>query len=270
MALIHCNFFSETLLSGTNLYVIIPTPDSDEILNDKKTAYFTEGAKYQTLYLLHGGYGDYADWVRFTSIEKYAQEHKIAVVMASAGNSFYQDLERGGKYFTYISEEVPKFVQALFPLSKKREDNFVAGLSMGGYGAFKLALAHPERYACAASLSGALDIFEALGMDMNTEGNRLLESIKNDIGDLRGTNSDLLYRLEQLKKEGADIPKLYQACGIDDFIYELNCHVRDAIRKMDVDLTYDEEPGAHTWDYWDRNIQKVLHWLPLKRNLIVE
>ncbi|MEQ2423516.1 alpha/beta hydrolase [Enterocloster hominis (ex Hitch et al. 2024)] len=267
MALLHCNFFSETLLKGENLYVIIPTPDSDELLNNKKVSYFKAGAKYQTLYLLHGGYGDYADWVRFTSIEKYAQEHKIAVVMASAGNSFYQDL-KSGRYFTYISEEVPKIARALFPLSEKREDNFVAGLSMGGYGAYKLAFSHPERYACAASLSGALDIFGTMDMQMNGEGNPIMDAIKDDLKDIAGTDSDLMSTLKKLKARGAELPKLYQACGTEDFIYGLNCHIRDEIRSMGVDLTYDEEPGAHTWDYWDRNIQKVLDWLPLKRNLV--
>lgn len=268
MALLHCNFFSETLLTGTNLYVIIPTPDSDELLNHKKTSYFKQGAKYQTLYLLHGGYGDYADWMRFTSIEKYAQEHKIAVVMASAGNSYYQDFKRGEKYFTYISEEVPKFVKALFPLSDKKEDTFVAGLSMGGYGAFKLALSHPERYACAASLSGALDVFATLNMPMNTQGNSMIDTIRENVGELKGTNSDLLYTLKKLKEDGIEIPGLYQACGTEDFVYEMNCKVRDEILKLKVDLTYDEESGAHTWDYWDRNIQKVLKWLPLKRDLV--
>lgn len=269
MALMHCNFFSETLLQNTNMYVIIPTPDSDEILNNKESKYFEPGAKYQTLYLLHGGYGDYSDWVRFTSIEKYAQENKVAIVMASAGNSYYNDMSHGGKYFTYISEEVPKFARAMFPLSEKREDNFVAGLSMGGYGAFKLALAKPSMFQCAASLSGALDIVSTFEMSLPNSGNSInFNDICDDINKIKGTQSDLVYTCKKLKEENIDVPKLFQACGTEDFVYEMNISVRDRIREIGLDLTYEEGPGGHTWDYWDVNIKRVLEWLPLKNKLV--
>lgn len=269
MALMHCNFFSQTLMQNTNMYVIIPTPDSDELLNNKKVEYFKPEAKYQTLYLLHGGYGDYSDWVRFTSIEKYAQENKVAIVMASAGNSFYTDMSHGGKYFTFISEEVPKFARAMFPLSDKREDNFVAGLSMGGYGAFKLALANPSMFECAASLSGVLDITDLLEMSLpDAESTINLDDIWGDTSKVKGSKSDLLYICEKLYSENIEIPKLFQACGTDDFLYDINVSVRDRIREIGVDLTYEEGPGGHTWDYWDENIKKVFSWLPLKKNLV--
>lgn len=268
MALFHCNFFSQTLFQNTNMYVIVPTPDSDELLNNKKTEYFKPGKKYQTLYLLHGGFGDYSDWVRFTSIEKYAQENKVAIVMASVGNSFYMDMSHGGKYFTYISEEVPKFARAMFPLSDKREDNFVAGLSMGGYGAFKLALAKPEMFACAASLSGAVDAISTMEMPPAVGGGINFNDICDDINKIKGTESDLLYTCEKLKKENADIPKLYQACGTEDFIYDMNVAVRDKIRELGLDLTYEEGPGGHTWDFWDEYIKKALAWFPLKKDLV--
>lgn len=268
MALFHCNFFSQTLLQNSNMYVIIPTPDSDELLNDKKSEYFEPGKKYQTLYLLHGGFGDYSDWVRFTSIEKYAQENKVAVVMASVGNSFYMDMSHGGKYFTYISQEVPKFVRSMFPLSDKREDNFVAGLSMGGYGAFKLALAKPEMFACAASLSGALDAISTMEMPPVAGNSINFNDICDDINKIKGIESDLLYTCEKLKTENVDVPKLFQACGTEDFIYGMNVNVRDKIREIGLDLTYEEGPGGHTWDFWDEYIKKVLVWLPLKKSLV--
>ena len=172
MAFFQVNFFSPTLRFGTDVNVVIPTPNSDELMNHKDTSYFHTGAKYQVLYLLHGAYGDYSDWMRLTSIEKYAQNHKIAVVMPSASNSFYQDMYRGSQYLTYLTEELPEFIESLFPVSRKRENTFVAGLSMGGYGAWRLALQKPEQYACAASLSGAVDIQNArkrmteLGLDL--------------------------------------------------------------------------------------------------------
>ena len=107
---------------------------------------------------LHGHADDHTSWQRFTSIERYAEGLNLAVVMPAVHLSFYNDMAHGGKYWQFISEEVPAVVRDLFPLSSERKDNFVAGLSMGGYGAYKLASTYPERFAAAASLSGALDI----------------------------------------------------------------------------------------------------------------
>ena len=158
MAFLQCNFYSQVLHSNVVIGVILPSPNSSEVLSNGDSEYFHPGVLYQTLYLFHGAYGDYSDWMRFTSIERYAQQRKIAVVMPSVQNSFYQDMYLGERYLTYVTEELPRFVRTLFPLSVKREDTFTAGLSMGGYGALKVALTKPEQYACAASLSGAVDL----------------------------------------------------------------------------------------------------------------
>ena len=108
------------------------------------------------LYLLHGLSDDETIWMRRTSIERYAAQYGLAVVMPNGARSYYADMLRGGKYWTYLSEELPKVMQSFFRISDRREDTFAAGLSMGGYGAMKLALHCPERFAAAASLSGAL------------------------------------------------------------------------------------------------------------------
>lgn len=155
MALIHCSFFSRTLMENTDLNIIIPTFDSADLFNPKD--HHPEHG-FKTLYLLHGMYGNYADWERYTGIEAYAQAKNLAVIMPSAANSFYTDMAHGNKYYTYITEELPVFAKSLFPISDTREDTFIAGLSMGGYGAWKIALNHPERFSYAASLSGAVDI----------------------------------------------------------------------------------------------------------------
>ena len=110
------------------------------------------------LYLLHGLTDDHTGWQRYTSIERYADEAGLAVVMPAVHHSFYTDEVHGHAYWTYVSEELPALVHRLFRVSDRPEDTFAAGLSMGGYGAVKLALSHPDRYAAAASLSGTLDI----------------------------------------------------------------------------------------------------------------
>jgi S-formylglutathione hydrolase FrmB len=215
------------------------------------------------LYLLHGHSDDHTAWTRWTSIEKYVEGLNLVVVMPAANLSFYTDMVYGKKYFQFISEEVPAVVRDMFSLSSRREDNFVAGLSMGGYGAFKLALTLPERYAAAASLSGALDVASAAkghGLHDEKEWGIEMKSVFGDTGKLVGSKHDLLALAKKMAKEPVK-PRLYQCCGTEDFLYADNVRFRDAIRKLPLDLTYEEGPGEHVWTYWDRMIQNVLAWV---------
>ncbi|HEY9528971.1 MAG TPA: alpha/beta hydrolase-fold protein, partial [Anaerolineales bacterium] len=138
MILTEVNFFSETLILGCTMLVLLPQRPLTEVQKKPQK-------KFRTLYLLHGRSDDHAAWQRQTSIERYVEGLNLAVVMPAVHRSFYTDMMHGGKYWQFISEEVPAVVHSLFPVSSARKDNFVAGLSMGGYGAFKLALTHPER-----------------------------------------------------------------------------------------------------------------------------
>ena len=148
--------FSKELFSSVSVNVILPTPESGDYFFGSRTYYPKAGQKYQTLYLLHGFTADFSDWQRFSSIERYAQERQIAVVMPGVDNSFYCNLPEGGNYYDYYTRELPQVMEALFPISGKRENKFLAGLSMGGYGAFKAALREPDQYAAAVSLSGGM------------------------------------------------------------------------------------------------------------------
>lgn len=271
MAFFQVNFFSPSLCFNTDICVFVPTPNSDEILNHKKSDYFKDGAKFQTLYLLHGAYGDYTDWFRLTGIERYAQEHKLAVVMPSASNSFYQNMYKGSAYLTYLLEEISEFVTKLFPLSKKRENTFVAGLSMGGYGALRLAFQKPEQFAACATLSGAVDI-AAVKRDTDKgtiDGpfcwNAIFENTEPE-----GTQADIFELIKRDKEAGLPLPKVFQSCGTEDFIYPINVEGKKAFEKAGIDLTYEEHPGIHDWDYWDTHIRRVLDWLPLNNDSVEE
>jgi S-formylglutathione hydrolase FrmB len=181
--------------------------------------------------------------------------------MPAVQRSFYTDMSYGYRYWTFISEELPALARAFFPLSAAREDNFVAGLSMGGYGAFKLALTHPNRYAAAASLSGALDIVnvaQSEGEDWQTE----MQVIFGEVNRLAGSSNDLFYLAQQLATTEVR-PMLYQCCGTEDFLYEGNLRFKEWAEPLGLDLTYEAGPGEHEWGYWDRQIQRVLAWLPL-------
>ena len=245
MALLQCSFNSEALGISASMNVILPQGERRRPL--------------KTLYLLHGLSDDHTIWCRRTSIERYADAYGIAVVMPAVNRSFYADMARGANYWTFVSEELPRLARSFFPLSERREDNFAAGLSMGGYGAFKLGLSHPDRYAAVASLSGAVDL-NRLFADRFSED---LFDIVEDPASVPGSSLDLFALAERVAgRPGA--PLLYQCCGTEDFLYEDNVRFREHCRKLGLPLTYEEEPGTHDWGYWDAKIQSVLAWLPLR------
>ncbi|OAB32917.1 alpha/beta hydrolase [Paenibacillus glacialis] len=253
MAVIQCQFYSEAINLSMGIHVIIP----------QNAAIQASGsAKLPVLYLLHGLSADHTDWIRHSFIERYAENKGIVVVMPSVGRSYYTDMKYGSPYFTFLSEELPEIVRALFPVSERREDTFVAGMSMGGYGALKLALSFPERYAAAASLSGGLDIVSRMNGANNFQPHELI-AIFGDVAELKGSTNDLFYLLDKLKAYDGDKPMLYQCCGTEDFLYADNQTFRKYALDLGIEVTYDEGPGEHDWDYWDPQIQRVLDWLPI-------
>jgi putative tributyrin esterase len=262
MALIHCDFFAHTLGLSTSMTVILPMarPQAGPNL---PAASLAPRKTYQTLYLLHGMSDDHTIWQRRTSIERYADALGLAVVMPAVARSFYTDMYAGPKYWQFISEEVPAVARALFPLSAAREDNFVAGLSMGGYGAFKMGLRCPENYAAVASLSGALNI-AATATRGNREWRREREMIFGSLKKLPGSDNDLLALAQKLAGSGQPQPRFFQCCGTEDFLYDSNLTFYDHAQKLGLDITFEESPGTHEWGYWDTMIQRVLDWLPTK------
>ncbi|WP_028610222.1 alpha/beta hydrolase [Paenibacillus harenae] len=260
MALITCHFYSETLGLSTSMTVILPQQTSTQIGMDSRSGQ----NKHRTLYLLHGFSDDDTIWSRRTSIERYAAELGLAVVMPNVHQSFYSDMEYGNKYWTFLTEELPSVARSFFPLSDAREDNFVAGLSMGGYGAFKWALRHPERFAAAGSLSGALDMAYHIKDVPLPHMNNYFKLIYGD-RELTGTDDDLLHVVSRLSETDSPKPALFQCCGTEDFLYNDNLAFRAACEQAGYPLTYIEGPGSHEWGYWDEHIRHFLKWLPLDR-----
>lgn len=263
MALVQFDFYSQVIGVETSLNLILPQskedPEEEDFSRENKNF---SAEKFSTLYLLHGLSDDHTAWVRKTSIERYANKHNLAVVMPVVHRSFYTDMVYGYPYWTFVSEELPRIVRHYFPLSDKREDNFVAGLSMGGFGAFKLALNCPDKFSAAASLSGALDIVrEAKEEEKQEEWSFVFGDLKS----LRGSKNDLCFLAKNIDSSRNSVPKLFQACGMDDFLYQDNLKFKKMALANNLDLTYEEDPGEeHTWSYWDKKIQRVLDWLPLK------
>lgn len=259
MALIKCEFFSEVLELSTSMTVILPQATTAQIGMQSRTA----GEKHQTLYLLHGLSDDDSIWTRRTSLERYAAPLGLAVVMPQVDRSFYTDMKYGNKYWTFLTEELPAVAQSFFPLSDKREDNFVAGLSMGGYGAFKWALNYPDTFAAAASMSGAVDIVSRIEEAGKEDG---LFSLIYGKDTVEGTNNDLFSLIKRLSGE-ENRPKLYQCCGSEDFLYEDNQRFLRHCNEVNYPLTSEFGTGDHEWGYWDQKIQDVLAWLPLRKQV---
>jgi S-formylglutathione hydrolase FrmB len=248
MALIRCDFFSESLELGTSMTVLLPQLTSDQAP--------------PVLYLLHGLTDDDTAWTRNTSIERYASEAGVAVVMPQVHRSFYADEARGLKYWTFLSEELPALVADFFRVSTRREDTFVAGLSMGGYGAMKWALRQPERFAAAATLSGALDLAYAYEWDMRPHMRELVARVFAD-RPVAGTGDDLLHLLKS--GDPAGLPQLMLRCGSEDHLVAQSERFVAACAEQQIPLDAGFGPGAHEWSYWDREIQTVLRWLPLRQ-----
>jgi len=279
MAVLKMNILSKYLGMPTNITICLPTFAHRDVLN-RKTDFYVTGMKFQTLYLLHGGAGDDSDYVNFTNITRYADEHRIAVVMPCNYNRFYTDDPNGPRYWKYISDELPQICQTLFPLSDKREDNFVAGLSMGGHGAMKMGIMKGEKFAAALCMSGASihpdKIKEFPGPRARIDADdpdvpRIrLETIFGDLDRFKGSIHDVYHYAALNVKQGKKLPKFYLTVGDQDFARE---HIDDAyqyLTGLGYDTFYELVPGyGHEWPFWDLTLKKALdHWLPIRHEVI--
>jgi S-formylglutathione hydrolase FrmB len=258
---VHC--FSDVLGLTVSFHLLLPQSSARQI----GMAGGAQRLQYPTLYLLHGLSDDHTIWMRRTSIERYAAEKNLAVVMPGVARSYYQDMASGPKYWTFLSEELPALCRSWFPLSVAREDTFAAGLSMGGYGAMRLGLTFPERFAAVASLSGALD----LGQRERDLGKAELPIDRTEWAGIFGNNFRAndseadLFKLAQRVAESPGVkPQLYLGCGTEDYLLGDNRSFHQHLDRLGLANVYEEGLGTHEWGYWDRQIQRVLDWLPLR------
>ena len=264
MAIIEVNFISKCLMRTVTFNAIIPV---DKFGPQAENA---EQKPLKTLYLLHGIFGNYTDWVNGTRIQAWAEANDLAVIMPSGENRFCLDDEKSGElYGEFIGKELVEFTRKLFPLSDKREDTFIAGLSMGGYGAIRNGLKYAENFGCVIGLSAALvhDTWKDAdnSAPIFTFRRSYYEAIFGEYDKVKGSDKDPKALLLKLKEEGRPVPKMYLCCGTEDGLVTANRDFRDFLNENGVDLTYVEGPGKHDWVFWDTYIKKVLDWLPLNR-----
>ncbi len=259
MALIDCHFSSEALGMSTAIKVILPRIAAGDQGNDGAAPKRTT---YPALYLLHGWSDDESIWTRRTSIERYVANLPLAVIMPRVDLSYYQDTADGRRYWSYIADELPRLCEQWFPLRTDRDSRWAAGLSMGGYGAFRLGLQRPDRYSHVASLSGAVDLEAVTKMWYDSPTRRsLMHGIFGDSSTIADSDANLFRHLPRTESKTV---QFYQWCGADDFLLEGNRNFYRQATDAKLKLQYHEGPGDHSWEHWDREIQGVLNWLPIK------
>ncbi len=247
MAHLVVDYYADALGVQTRMHVLLP----------QRLA----AGKAKTLYLLHGMSDDEGTWMRRTSIERYAEEKGLAVVMPDGGLGWYTDMYRGLAWFKFISGELPALCRRFFPiLSDKREDTYIGGNSMGGYGALKCALRAPRTFSRVISLSGALDAADTAINNTVPATRRYWEDVFGPAEDVSGSENDLFAAATALT-DPALRPRIYMWCGTEDFLYAQNIRMRDHLRALGYDLTYEESPGDHQWRHWDKKIADALDWL---------
>ena len=248
MALVRIDHVPETVKVNLPLNVILPDPvrmQGVPVRNRK------------VLYLLHGLSDDASAWQRYSSIETVASAYGLVVVMPSAGRSFYLDQPNGQAYFTYLVEELPRYLSNVFGLVPRREDTLIAGLSMGGYGTLKAALLHPELYSAAACFSGVLSL-EIMNADPGDPRRDEFALLFGDLAKLPGGEHDPAAWLQRASRNPAALPRLFVSCGRQDDLYPLNRAFPDACRALGIPVEYHEEDGKHDWLFWDSAIKRFL------------
>jgi len=208
---------------------------------------------YPVYDILHGLSDDHTIWQRRTRIEWYVRSLPLIVVMPDGARTWYTDAVNGYAGERAIMEDVIGFVDRMFPTVRDRSGRAIGGLSMGGYGAMKLALKYPDRFCSVNSHSGALNIARALPR----------EEIRSELCHIfgehpEGGSDDVFTLAERLDPEVA--PRILFDCGVDDFLIDHNRAFHAHLNRLGIPHTYVEHPGIHSWDYWDKHVQEALEF----------
>lgn len=267
MAFIQMNLLSQCLMRTVPVNVVLP---ADKMVFPGMPV--RENKPYKTLYLLHGIFGNHMDWGTGTRIQRYAEENDLVVVMPAGENAFYVDRADANDFYgEFVGRELVELTRKMFPLSDKREDTFIGGLSMGGYGAMRNGLKYSDTFGYIVSLSGALLVEEYPKRTNEApffiERRDYAESCFGDLDALQESDMNPKWMIKKLKEEGKDIPKIYIACGDQDSLLGTNKDMAAFLQEQGVDVTFEVGPGNHEWDFWDTYIKKAVYeWLPTEHN----
>lgn len=262
MAFIKTDFYSKSLSKITGFNVIIPNDVPPEFI--KNNSCYKRGMK--TLYLLHGYSGSKNDWLLGSNVQEMASKYNMAIVMPSGDNSFYLDGKGTGRaYCQYVGMELIEYTRKTFGLSDKKEDTYIGGYSMGGFGAIHTGLAFPDTFGKVMALSSALiihsikDIKEGF-QDVIADYD-YYTSVFGEVNKLENSVNNPEFLIHSLKEKGLAIPPIYMACGTEDFLIEHNRAFHKFLIEEGVKVTYEEGPGIHDWKFWNQYLEPAIQWM---------
>lgn len=262
MAFLQMDIFSDSLMRYTEAAVCIPERYIGGGRDNHNVAdWDRDWGKWPLFWVLHGASSNYSDWWRFSSLERYCEEYGFAAVTVSGDLSFYSNINTG-RYYDWLTLELPAKLAAMLPVSSRPEDNFLTGFSMGGHGTLKLGLSEPERYAAICPMSaGNLLLTGWDHADARQTKDHALYLGSTRPEDLFGGEHDVYHLAEEAVKSGKKLPKVFYTCGYSDIAYQGSKDCYEVLKGLGYDVEFDESEGIHNFDYWDVKIQAFFKWI---------
>lgn len=259
MAFIEVNFFSKSLFRITNFHIVLPN-DVPDMMKQGNKHYERE---MKTLYLLHGFSGNTLDWMLGSLAQDLAVKYNLAIVTPNGENSFYLDQKGTGRaYGTYIGEDLVEYVSKTFGLSSKKEDIFIGGLSMGGFGAIHTGLKYKDTFGGMFGLSSALIINKIIGKEQGYRDEvadfDYYEAVFGNLNELDESENNPEYLLKTRLANGETIQPIYMACGTEDFLINENREFHEVLLQNNVSHTYQESTGVHDWKFWNEYLEPAI------------
>ena len=260
MAVFNCSYYSQAHLGQRNFTAIVPVEKMPEFWG--KVGY--QAGPFPTIYLLHGFSGNQNDWLLNSRINEWAAARNLAVIMPDGANDFYVDRPENGEYpGAQVGEELVEVTRKLFPLSPRKEDTAVGGLSMGGYGALRLGLRYPDTFGWICAMSSALIMDEVSKMTPG-HGNAVApygfyRTVFGEPSALMGSDKDPR-ALAAAAVKLAEKPKLFLAIGTEDPLYQFNLSMHDYLNEIGYDHIWYTHEGQHNFDFWNDALQAFFAW----------
>jgi putative tributyrin esterase len=250
MALLNVKYHSEILGMPVEMAVLLPQS-------------FTENRQtFPTLYLLHEMGEGYTSWLRKTSLERYTDDLSLAVVMPAGHTSYYTDMNHGKPYFTFITEELPAICENMFPLSQSKNERFIAGNGIGGYGALKAGLSASHMFSLAASFSSPIDI---MGIVNRLDKQKAVD-IFGRVDEIISSSKNLYVAVETLLNVNKPLPEIYLSCNAETALLEENESLNTYLSNLGVKTTFENTINEQTnWKHWDHSLEKFISWLILAK-----
>lgn len=268
MASIICTFYSKILAKTTTAQVFLPSFSGKEAFSLSDDERFHTDRKFKTLVLLHGYSESYNAWQRYSQMELFGEDNGIAIICPDGNNGHYTDWETGPQYLIFLNDEFLPAMRAMFPLSDKRQDTFVGGLSMGGYGALKWAFTYPQTFSHLLNFSGGVDIVDRIAYyKERPETAKTMETVYGNLDKVKDSKHDNYWLLKNYDTDQYPLPRLFSSCGTEDGpVFGVHRKLVEMYRELGGDVTVFECEGVHDFHFWNKALERAMYtWLPNER-----